>query len=72
MRRWQRRRMKRPGQCSRVLGLDQNREEEGRLCERQRGGSARLDGMTNISELLINIVNTRQAKDADRLGPKGK
>jgi hypothetical protein len=32
---------------------------------------ARLDGMTNGSELLINIVMYARAKDADRLGPKG-
>ncbi len=32
---------------------------------------ARLDGMTNGSELLINIVMYVRAKDADKLGPKG-
>ena len=30
-----------------------------------------MDGMVNTSELLINVVKTEQAKDADRLGPKG-
>jgi len=30
-----------------------------------------LSGKVNASELLINIVNSQQAKDADRLGPKG-
>jgi len=43
---------------------------DGLLCERQCGGGARLDGMTNVCELLISIVNIRQAEDADRLGPK--
>lgn len=32
---------------------------------------ARLDGMTNGSELLINIVMYARAKGADRLEPKG-
>jgi hypothetical protein len=35
------------------------------------GQGVRLDSMVNASELLINTVNTRQAKDADRLEPKG-
>ncbi|MDM8552768.1 hypothetical protein QUF72_21995 [Desulfobacterales bacterium HSG2] len=28
--------------------------------------------MRNICELLINVVNARQAKDADKLEPKGE
>ena len=31
-----------------------------------------MDGMVNICELLINVRFWRQAKDADRLEPKGK
>ena len=31
-------------------------------CEHQCGYSARLDGMTNISELLINIVRINKQK----------
>ena len=30
-----------------------------------------LRGMVNICESLINVVNRQQAKDADRLEPKG-
>ena len=30
-----------------------------------------MDGMVNTCELSINVVKTEQAKDADRLEPKG-
>ena len=30
-----------------------------------------MDGMVNTCELSINVVKSEQAKDADRLGPKG-
>jgi hypothetical protein len=29
------------------------------------------DGMANICALLVNVVRKEQAKDADRLEPKG-
>jgi hypothetical protein len=29
------------------------------------------DGMANCGELLVNVVRKAQAKDADRLEPKG-
>jgi hypothetical protein len=30
-----------------------------------------MDGMVNTCELSINVVRSEQAKDADRLEPKG-
>ncbi len=30
-----------------------------------------MDGMVNTCELSINVVKSEQAKEADRLGPKG-
>ena len=30
-----------------------------------------LDGKANRGELLLNVVRNEQAKDADRLAPKG-
>jgi len=40
-------------------------------CEHQCGCGARLDGMTNICESLSKHRYVEQAKDADRLEPKG-
>ncbi len=48
-----------------------SREANSTLVASSRMG-ARNDGMRNICELLINVVIARQAKDADRPGPKGK
>jgi hypothetical protein len=40
------------------------------ICQHRGGCGARLDGMTNTYELLINAVNFHKPKDADRLEPK--
>ena len=40
--------------------------------QHQTGQGAEKDDMRNICELLINVVNLRQAKGADRLGLKSE
>ncbi len=40
-------------------------------CKHQGGWELGLRGRVNVSESLINVVKRQQAKDADRLEPKG-
>ena len=42
-----------------------------RACEHQCGSSLGLSGMVNKCELSVNRRHLQQAKDADRLEPKG-
>lgn len=49
----------------------QNREVEVRPLA-SFGQVARLSSMVNTCESLVNVVKLIRAKDADRLGPKGK
>ena len=47
-------------------------EQCSRCFQHQEGAELGLNGMDNLCELLINVVNAKQAKDADRLAPKGE
>jgi len=42
-----------------------------KTCQHQGRSGARVSGMVNTCERLINVVTRRQAKDADKLEPKG-
>jgi hypothetical protein len=55
------------------LRLRARRRPRGSLrnCQRQRGWRARLDDMPNTCELPQASLRSEQAKDADRLEPKG-
>ena len=59
------------GQCRRHREVNATTVRGWRACERQCGSELGWNGMVNISERLINVVIIQQAKDADRLGPKG-
>ena len=66
---WQRLCVKRSGQCSPPKGCAPAVRKERDLRAAMRM-EARLDGMTNVSELLKKHRKLSRAKAADRLGPK--
>lgn len=61
MRGWQRLRVKPPRQCRSAKARWRPRGRN-RICERQRGWIARLVGMVNVCEVLINTVKMKEPK----------
>lgn len=68
MRHWQRWGVKLPGQCTRPQGVV-NREATHPL-QASRGGEARLDGMANPGEPMLNLVKPKGPKMLCRPLPK--